>query len=152
MTILRGILGAIIGYIAMAVALFACLGLTWLVLGAEGAFAGEGPDPSTPWVLSSLAFGLVTAIFGGFVARKVGGGAFSVKGLAGLILVLGLLVAVTAESMYEKRSAAVPKDKSVAEMGFIEAGKYAKNPGWYNWLIPLVGVAGTMIGGREREA
>jgi hypothetical protein len=29
-------------------------------------------------------------------------------------------------------------------------GQYAVQPGWYNWIIPLVGVAGVLLGGRER--
>ena len=63
-------------------------------------------------------------------------------------LLLGVVSALTADSQFEKR----PRiDKPVAEMSFIEAGGHAKQPAWYNWVIPLVGAVGVWLGGRRQE-
>ena len=74
------------------------------------------------------------------------GSRFIVEILVGLVIVLGAYSAVAADSSYANRE---PVDKPVAEMSFMEAGQHAKQPGWYNWLIPLVGIAGVMLGGRD---
>ncbi len=148
---LRSILGAVLGYVAIVVVVIAGLFLTWQVLGAAGSFSGEGPYPSTAWIGSALVFGLLAAFVGGKVALKVGRGPLAPKILIGLILVLGTFAALTAESAYEKRVANVAAEKPVADLTFAEAGQVARNPSWYNWVIPLVGAAGACLGGLRRS-
>ena len=146
---LRSILAAVVGYIAMVVVVLAGIALAWAVLGGSGAFAGEGPKPSTAWIAMNLVGGFLAAFVGSLVALKIGRSARAVKILIGLLLVLGVVSAVTANSVYEKRE---PVGKPVAEMSFREAGQHAKQPAWYNWVIPLVGVAGACLGGRSRKS
>ncbi len=145
---LRSVVGAILGYLAMVVVVIGSLYLTWSVLGAERSFAGDGPYPSTLWMISNFAFGFLAAYVGGKVARRVGRETRAVYILVALMLSLGLYGALTAETAYERRKAAAAIDKSVADLTFMEAGQVAKNPAWYNWIIPLVGVAGAVVGGR----
>lgn len=145
----RSILGAVVGYIAMVAVVMVGIGIAWGLLGGSGAFSGEGPYPSTAWLAFNLVFGFVGSVAGGWVALKTGKGGLAVRILVGLMLVLGLYMALTAESSYANRE---PVDKPVAEMTFMEAGQHAKQPTWYNWVIPLIGVAGVLIGGRERSA
>ncbi len=145
----RSILGVVVGYVATVVVVLVGISLTWVVLGGEGSFAGEGPFPSTAWIASALVFGLIAAFVGGLVARKLGRSGMAVKILVGIILVLGGITALMAEAAYAKRD---PVDKPVAEMSLLEAGEHAKNPTWYNWVIPLIGASGALVGGREREA
>ena len=132
----RAIVGAILGYAAIVVVVMAGLGLAWTVLGASGSFSGDGPYPSAAWVASALVSGFVAAFIGGLVARKVGRDAVAVKILVGLMLVLGLWGAVTAEQSYAKRVERAV-DKPVGELSFMEAGMVAKNPAWYNWVDSL---------------
>jgi hypothetical protein len=147
----RSIVGAVVGYVVMVVVVVASIAGTWAVLGPAGSFDGEGPYPSTAWTVSNLLFGLLGAVAAGWVALKLGRSARAVKILVGLILVLGLWSALTAESSYEKRIAEAGIDKPVADLTFLEAGRVAKNRAWYNWSIPLVGVAGVLLGGRGRK-
>lgn len=147
---LRNILGAIAGYIVMVVIVIASIAGTWAVLGAEGSFSGDGPYPSTAWNASNVAFGFIAAFVAGWVARKIGRTGLAVKILVSLMLVLGLYGALTAESSYQKRVAKAEIDKPVGELTFMEAGVVARNPTWYLWLIPLIGAAGALLGGRER--
>ena len=132
----------------MAVVVLAGIGLAWAILGGRGAFAGEGPTPSTTWLALNIVTGFVAALVAGAVARKLGRSQTSVKILIGLVIALGILSAVAAESQHAKRE---PVIKPVAQMSFGEAGQYAKQPVWYNWVIPLVGVAGVWLGGRSRS-
>ncbi len=69
------------------------------------------------------------------------------KILVGLVLVLGLYSALTGESEYAGRKKI---DTPVARMDFVEAGTHAEQPTWYLWTIPIVGVAGVLLGGRRR--
>lgn len=144
---IRSILAAVAGYVALVVVVLAGIGLTWVVVGGSGAFAGEGPEPSAMWMVANLVFGFLAAFAGGCVARKIGRSQQAVRILIGLIILLGVITAITAEAAYAKR---IKIDKPVAEMRFMEAGQHARQPGWYNWIIPLVGVAGVWIGGREK--
>jgi len=142
----RTVLAVVAGYFLMVVIVIGSLGLAWMVLGADGAFAGEGPYPSAGWLAFSVIGGFIAAILGGFLARHLGGSAAAVKGLVGLVLVLGLISALTGGGSKGKNPVA---DQAVAEMSWGEAGQHAQQPTWYNWLIPLVGAAGVVLGGRR---
>lgn len=145
---LRSILAAVVGYAAIVIVVFTGIGVAWLALGGAGAFDGEGPAPSTPWMALNLLSGLIAAVVGGLVARRIGGSQLAVRILVGIVLVLGVVSAVMAGSARKGRE---PVEKPVAEMTFQEAGRHAVQPAWYNWIIPLVGAAGALVGGRERS-
>lgn len=119
-----------------------------MTLGGAGAFSGEGPAPSAAWLVGNLLSGFAAALAAGWAALKIGKSALAVKILAGIVLAFGLYGILAAESSYADRE---PVDKPVAEMSFMEAGQHAKQPGWYNLIIPLVGVGGVLLGGRQRE-
>lgn len=142
---LRSILGAVGGYVVIVIVVLAGIGLAWMALGGEGAFAGDGPAPSTTWMLINLGTGFVAALAGGCAARAIGTSATAVYILIGLILVLGLVSAVVGAGA---EGSAI--DKPVAELTFAEAGQYAVQPGWYNWVVPIVGAAGAWLGGQRR--
>ena len=40
----------------------------------------------------------------------------------------------------------LPEEKQIAEMSFADAAKYAVSPPWFNWLIPVIGIAGAWGG------
>ncbi len=143
---LRNVLGAVGGYIAIVVVAMAGIGVAWLVLGGSGAFDGEGPAPSTAWLAGNLITGFIAAIVGGWLAHKIGRSLTAVKILVALLLILGAYMAITADGSYARRE---PVDKPVAEMSFFEAGQHAKQPSWYNFLIPVVGAVGALVGGRK---
>lgn len=145
---LRSILAAIAGYIALVIVVFTGIGLAWMILGGGGAFGGEGPYPSSAWLVFSIVSGFLGSVVAGWVALRIGGTATAVKVLLALVVVLGLYSALTAEANYAGRE---PIDKPVAEMTFMEAGQHAKQPTWYNWVIPLVGAVGVLVGARRRE-
>jgi len=140
----RSVLAAIAGYAPIVVVVVAGITLSWAILGGEGAFRGEGPEPSTAWLVLNVVFGFLAAVVGGRVALRIGRSSRAVNILVGLVMALGVILALTAESRYaRKRKISRP----VAKMSFIDAGQHAKQPNWYNWTIPIVGVAGVLVGG-----
>ena len=62
---IRNILVAIVGYIAMVAVVIAGMGIAWQVLGPGLAFDGQGPYPSTTWIGFSIVFGFLGAAVGG---------------------------------------------------------------------------------------
>jgi hypothetical protein len=128
--VVRNILAAIGGYVVMILVVFVGIGSAWMILGASGAFAGESPTPSSAWMVGNLVSGFMAAVAGGWAARRVGTSSASVRILIGLVLVLGVV------SLLLSQGASVQAlDKPVADLTFMEAGSYAVQPAWYNWVI-----------------
>lgn len=147
MQALRSVVSAVAGYAAMAVAVFLGTAAAWAALGAEGAFQAGTTEASTAWSAAMCVFGGAAGIVGGAVAATVGGRGrrMPVRILAGLVLAVGLAVAVY-QTGAERRP--MPQDKRPADLTYLEAGAVARSPTWYDFTIPLIGAAGAMLGGR----
>ena len=141
---LRNILAAIAGYIAMAAVLFALFSLLWLTLGPSRAFLPGSWEVSGGWVLGQVVLGLVAAYLGGRVCAKVARDAGGVTILIGLVIVLGVWTALMPVEM-----AAGPRPDDVSMM---EATAGARQPAWFNWLNPVIGVAGVWFGSKRLRA
>ncbi len=141
---LRNILAAIAGYIAMAAVLFALFSLLWLALGPSRAFEPGSWEVPAGWVLVQFALGLVGAYIGGQVCARVARDAGGATILIGLVIVLGVVRALMPPEM-----AAGPRPDDVSMM---EATAGAIQPAWFNWLNPLVGAVGVWLGSRKLRA
>ena len=141
---LRNILAAIVGYIAMAVALFALFSLLWLTLGPSRAFQPGTWEVSGAWALGSVVLGLVAAYIGGRVCARVAHDAKAATMLIAIVIVLGVATALMPVEM-----AAGPRPDDVSMM---EATAGASQPAWLSWLNPLIGVVGVWFGSRKLRA
>ena len=141
---LRNILAAIAGYIAMAAVLFALFSLLWLTMGPSRAFEPGSWEVPAGWVLVQFALGLVGAYIGGQVCAKVARDAGGATILIGLVIVLGV-----ARALMPPEMAAGPRPDDVSMM---EATAGAIQPAWFNWLNPLVGAVGVWLGSRKLRA
>ena len=146
----RTILSVILGYATMVVVTIAGIGVLWGIVGVEGAFQPDSTVASTPWALASCVVGLGAAVGGGWVAAAIGKHPtnLGVKALAGVVVVLGLLLAFMTLGQEPKP---LPEGKQMADLSFSEAGAVATSPTWYNFVIPLVGAAGVVLGGGLRK-
>ncbi len=144
---MRALFGAIAGYIALVVVIFATLTGAYLALGTEKTFQEGSWSPSMLWVGIMLAFGLVAALVGGKVARKIGGEKSPLV-LAGVVLVLGGLQALSVANYEPPADRPEPRP---ADVGNFESMQYAEQPLWFAIANPLVGVLGVLMGGRRRE-
>ncbi len=141
---LRNILAAIAGYIAMAAVLFALFSLLWLTVGPSRAFEPGSWEVPAGWVLVQFALGLVGAYIGGQVCARVARDAGGATILIGLVIVLGVVNALMPPEM-----AAGPRPDDVSMM---ETTAGAIQPAWFNWLNPLVGALGVWLGSRKLRA
>ena len=139
---LRTVLGVLAGYLAMSV--ISLLGLA--ILRVVFAFREGTTVASGLWAGANCVIGLVAAIMGGLAAAAIGRHPrrLPVKVLAGVVLLLGLILAVF---QLGGEPFPLPEGKTVAELTFMEAGAVAVSPTWYNFAIPLIGSLGVMIGG-----
>jgi hypothetical protein len=141
---LRNILAAIVGYIAIVAVLFALSSLAWLMLGPSGAFHPGTWEVSGGWVLFSIAIGFVGAYIGGRVCAGVAHDAKGAAILIGMMIVLGVVSA-----LIPVEAAAGPRPDDVSMM---EATMSASQPAWLPWLNPLIGVVGVWLGSRKLRA
>ena len=141
----RKILGVIVGYLAMVAFIMITFTLTYLVLGPDGAFKPGEFGPSNLWIAISFVLGFVGAVLAGLVCALIARSSKSVMSLAGIVLILGLVLAIPIlmdEPVIEERSGDLPS---------FEAMQKGQQPGWVALLNPLVAAAGILLGGRLRR-
>jgi hypothetical protein len=142
------IVGAVIaGYVVIVAAIFLSFTLAFLLIGSESAFQPGSWSVSGAWVTISIILGLLAALLGGWVAGYIARRPAGPNALAGVVLFLGLLVAVTA-------SPPPPPGEDGVRAGSVrsmEAMRRGRAPPWLAWVNPLIGAAGVLIGGRLRR-
>lgn len=137
---LRTIAAVVVGYLAIALFVFATFSIVYLVLGPSFAFDPGTVDVTVGWMVVASVLNVVAAILGGVLAARIGRSQTAVKALAALVLVLGVVSAVMVMNAPVKQLPERP-------LTSMEAAAYAKQPVWYSVLLPLLGVAGVCIGG-----
>jgi len=140
---IRGILAVIIGYTAMAVVVFGGLTGGYKALGTDGAFQEGSWDVTMAWLGLWFVVSLAAALFGGWIASKVSKGPGGVRALAGVVLLLGLTLAVLEMTMEKPDPGARP-----AVVVSTDAMMNATQPLWVAFLTPLIVLFGVSIGGR----
>lgn len=141
---LRNILAAIVGYIAIVAVLFALSSLLWLVLGASGAFQPGTWEVASGWILGSIVIGFVGAYIGGRVCARMAHDAKGALILIGILVVLGVV-----SILIPVEVATGPRPDDV---GMLEATMSARQPTWLTWLNPVIGVVGIWLGSRKLRA
>lgn len=134
--------GVVLGYVAMAAVMFIGLTGAYLVLGAEGAFQPGVYTVSALWIVLSLVIGMAAATLGGLVSRKVASSVAGPHTLAGLIIVMGVALAVSAV-MAEPGGEVI----RAGSVGPSEAMRQAQTPFWVMLMNPLLGAFGVLLGG-----
>jgi uncharacterized membrane protein len=143
---IKKVAGIIVGYVAMAVFIFATFSVAYLLMGADIAFNPGSFEPSMTWVVISFVLGFIAAVIGGLVCAALSKNARAAQVLAGLVLVLGLLLAIPALRGNDTRPNV--RDGSVSNM---DAMQKARTPGWVALINPFIGAAGILIGARLRR-
>jgi hypothetical protein len=138
----RTIGAVVLGYLVMAVLIFATFSGAYLAMGADAAFRRGTFDPSSLWIIVSFILGFGAAVAGGWVCAAVARDGRAVSILAIVVLVLGLISAVPT---LRRRPTTEPRLGDVPNM---EAMTKAHTPTWIAFLNPFLGVAGLLLGGR----
>lgn len=142
----RVITAVVVGYIVSVVLTIVGIFIAWTIFGVEGAFADNSTVASAAWSMTILVLGFGAAIAAGATAAKIDTDprALGVKVLAGVLLVLGLGVAVMSMGIEPQP---VPPEWADGAVTFMEAGEVASSPTWYNFAIAIVGAVGVLVGG-----
>jgi hypothetical protein len=148
--LLRGIVGVIVGYFVSAIWVMLALTVAWKVLGASFAYKEGTLEVATGWSVMALVLGFVGAVLAGFVTAVIAPSptGVPVKVLAGIVLALGLALAVA--HLFDDDETAEPS-KAPEEMTAFEAASESVAPIWYDFTIPVVGCLGVLIGGGLRR-
>ncbi|MGI8785606.1 MAG: hypothetical protein ACR2L2_18395 [Acidobacteriota bacterium] len=135
----------IVGYIVMFIVVFGSFTAAYLAMGADRAFLPGSYEVTALWLGVSFLLAFVAALAGGFVCAAISQGGKAPMVLAGLVLVLGLLMAV---SVVAKK--AEPKVREGAA-GNLEAMQNAYQPPWVALLTPFVGAVGVLAGAKLKR-
>ena len=141
---LRNILAAIAGYIAMAAVLFVLFSILWLMLGPSRGFQPGSWEVSGGWALGSLVLGFAAAYIAGRVCARMGHDARAATMLIAIVIVLGVVRALMPVEM--------PLGPRPDDLSMMEATEGARHPVWFDWLNPLIGAAGVWLGSRKLRA
>ena len=135
------VLGAVAGYLAMAISILVTFYVAFLILGMDRLFAPGTYDASGIWIALSFVLGLGGALLGGWVASSVGGKSSAVHVMAGMVLLFGILSAIDAQSQDEPRGGARGADAALhlGRLANLAEGKRNRPQGGRELLVGETG-------------
>lgn len=143
----RSIIAVVVSYISMFVLnLLGFVGL-YAVVGPGNAFKPRAFLASNRWIAMALAVMFVSGIIAGLLCAAIARGRKATLALAGLILVVGLLLAIPA-IMKHKANADLVRAGDVPVM---EAMEKASWPIWAPLVFPFVSALGAVVGGKLKK-
>lgn len=143
----RSIVAVIVSYISMFVLnLLGFVGL-YAVVGPGNAFKPRAFLASNRWIAMALAVMFVSGIIAGLLCAAIARGRKAILALAGLILIVGLLLAIPA-IMKHKANADLVRAGDVPVM---EAMEKASWPIWAPFVFPFVSALGAVVGGKLKK-
>jgi len=143
---LRAVLAVFVGYLVMALIVFTTFSLTYLLMGADGAFKPGTYEVTPLWLVVSFVFSFIAAVVGGWVCATIAGRATAPKGFAAVVFILGLIVALSVIMSSDTRS-----QIREGNVGNMAAMQNAKQPGWVALMNPLIAPAGILMGARLKK-
>ena len=143
----RSIIAVIVSYIAMFVLnLLGFVGL-YAIVGPSQAFRPRLYLASNRWILMGVAVMFVSGIIAGLICAAIARGRKATLALAGLILVVGLLLAIPAV-MKSRANADMVR---VGDVTAMEAMEKASWPVWAPLVFPFVSAVGALVGGKLKK-
>lgn len=137
--------GVIGGYVAMRLLVFITVALSFVVMGADRAFALSSYEVTWFWLIVRLVLSFAAAIVAGRICLRIARSTGAVMVLASLVLVLGVVSAVPVLSASGQDPIARTEEVSV-----MSAMRNAKHPAWIALVLPWIGLTGVMIGGKAK--
>jgi hypothetical protein len=116
-------------------------------MGANGAFKPGVFDPSLLWIGVTFFLGFLAALVGGYTCLAIAKTKRAAQVLAGLVLLLGILVAIPALTANDRRP-----NMRVGDVSNMDAMRKARTPGWVALMNPVIGAVGVMVGAGLRQA
>jgi hypothetical protein len=111
-------------------------------MGTDRAFKPGSYESSNLWLVISFILGAIAAVVGGVFCRLIAQSMTAVWVLAGIVLVLGFVMAIPV-----LRADPADQPARTADVGNMEAMQNARTPKAASIMNPLIGAVGVMIGG-----
>ena len=143
----RSIIAVVVSYISMFVLNFLGFMGLYAIVGPQHAFKPRLYLASNRWILMGVAVMLISGIIAGLICAAIARGRKATLALAGLILVVGLLLAIPAV-MKSRANAGMVRVGDVTSM---EAMEKATWPVWAPLVFPFVSAIGAVIGGKLKK-
>jgi len=143
----RSIIAVVVSYISMFVLNFLGFMGLYAIVGPQHAFKPRLYLASNRWILMGVAVMFVSGIIAGLICAAIARGRKATLALAGLILVVGLLLAIPAV-MKSRANAGMVRVGDVTSM---EAMEKATWPVWAPLVFPFVSAIGAVIGGKLKK-
>lgn len=143
----RSIVAVIVSYISMFVLNFLGFVGLYALVGPNHAFKPRLYLASNRWILMGVAVMFVSGIIAGLICAAIARGRKATLALAGLILVVGLLLAIPAV-MKSRNNAGLVRAGDVTSM---EAMEKATWPVWAPLVFPFVSAVGAIVGGKLKK-
>jgi hypothetical protein len=137
----RSILGVIASLIAMAILVSVLSVALWFVLGVDGVLKPATFDAMPVLTIWSVLAAFIGALFGGWMCLKISKSRTAVLVFAILAILLGLLNA----TMQQGKPTPGPREPGLSVFDAIQK---RKEPIWFTLLVPVIGCAGILLGGR----
>ena len=143
----RSIIAVIVSYISMFVLNFLGFVGLYAIVGPSHAFKPRLYLASNRWILMGVAVMFVSGVIAGLMCAAISRGRKATLALAGLILVVGLLLAIPS-IMKSRANAGMVRAGDVTSM---EAMEKASWPVWAPLVFPFVSAVGAVIGGKLKK-
>lgn len=140
----RNIGAVVLGYVVMFAVAFVTFSIGFLIVGTTGAFEEGSYDVTVLWLVISFALGLIVAVVGGFACAAVAKSSKAPLALAGLVLVVGGLMALPVLTASDDG----PPEMREADVSTFDAMQKGKQPPWVAFANPFVGVIGVLLGSK----
>ena len=142
----RNVGAVLVGYVVMFAVAFVCFTVAFLIVGTNRAFVEGSYEVTVIWLIVSFALGLIVAVAGGFACAVVAKGSKAPLALAGLVLAVGLLMALPVLTATDDGKPAIRE----ADVSTFDAMQNGKQPPWVALVNPVIGVVGVLAGSKLR--
>ena len=143
----RSIVAVIVSYISMFVLNLLGFVSLYAVVGPGNAFRPRGFLASNRWIAMALAVMFVSGIIAGLLCAAIARGRKAILALAGLILIVGLLLAIPAIMKHRANADLV----RAGDVPVMEAMEKASWPIWAPFVFPFVSALGAVVGGKLKK-
>lgn len=138
---IRSVIAVIASYIAMAIVVLALFSGMWFGLGLDRLLKPGSYQGSVVITILAPAITILAGLFGGWLCAKIARGTKPVLVLAGIVLVLGgVMAAFTLQKPY-------PADPRPADLTVKQFMKIGREPDWFAIANPIIGAAAVLAAG-----
>lgn len=139
----RTIAAIVVGYIVIVLLVLGLGVAAYAGIGIENAYQDKSWHATPIIGVLTLISGVFAAVVGGWVAGKIDAKPRGSRGLAGVLLVLGLGMA----ALQTTWPAPPPRTEPATMKLAMEHSSDHRDPAWVTWLLPLIGSVGVIVGG-----